>query len=51
MPMPLDTPLLLTGSPVEAGPDLPHRGLRQTWLGHLSRPIPSLKLFRRTTRW
>ena len=21
MPMPLDTPLLLTGSPVEAGPD------------------------------
>ena len=49
MPMPLDTPLFVTGPPVEAGPNTPHRGQRQTWHGARSHPNPSRKLFQRTT--
>lgn len=43
MPMPLDAPLFLTGPPVGTGPDIPYRGLHQTWLGPGSYPNPSLK--------
>ena len=49
MPMPVDTPLFTTGTPVEAGPNTLHRELRQIWHGSRSHPTPSPKLFRPTT--